>query len=356
MLAAAVFIFTAVTTTEVKSTEDGYYVSTYAGSTLKGIRDGSLSEALFNWPTGLAIDKEGNLYVSDYKNFAIRIITPNGNVGTVTGFIGQGYKDGSLKQAMFAGPDNIVFDDKGNLIVGDADAVAIRLISKKGVVTTISGGEKRGFQDGAKGEAQFSYPTGVAVDSKGNIIVADRYSHAIRKINKKGKVTTIAGNGIAGYRDGLGKESMLREPISVAVGPDDIIYVSDSGNNMIRKIDKNGYVSTYAGTLKRGHRDGVGYEASFNWPTGLAVDKDGVIFVCDSASSTIRIITPDKIVFTIAGRLTKGSTDGAFGQNLFNFPTGIAVDEKGNIFVADSGNNLIRKITKGRLATASIKY
>lgn len=341
---------------KIQKPPGNYFVSTLAGTGVKGNLDGPLKEANFNWPTGIAIDKKGNIYVADYLNFSIRMISTGGQVKTIAGFFRQGHRNGTLQESTFAGPDNIAIDKKGNIIVGDADAVSVRKINlKKNKVTTIAGGKLMGFKDGKGGEAAFGYPTGVAIDKKGNIYVADRRGHAIRKIDKRGNVVTIAGNGTAGYVDGKGTESRFREPISLAVGPKGNIFVADSGNNLIRRIDKKGNVTTYAGRLKAGHGEGFGFESAFKWPTGIAVNKDGTVFVCDSGNNTIRMITPDNRVITIAGSMAVGFKDGPLGESAFNFPTGIAIDGKGNIVIADSGNNAIRKITKGQVFTASLK-
>ena len=293
-----------------------FYVATVAGSGKKGRADGIGAEARFNWPTGVSAAGDGTLYVADYSNSLIRRIDPSGSVTTLAGGSG-GFKDAKGKDARFLGPNGVA-----------------------------------GYRDGAGGEARFGYPTGIAIDGKGVLYVADRMTHTIRKIAPGGVVTTLAGGGRAGFSDGTGEFSLLKEPVSVAASRDGILYVSDSGNNAIRKITPDGVITTLAGGKTAGYRDGAGMEASFSWPTGIAVDNNGNIYVCDSNNNKIRRITREGSTSTVAGTLLGGHSDGAGLRAGFNFPTGIALDRLGNIYVADSGNNRIRKITYGETQKA----
>ncbi len=321
-----------------------YCVTTLAGTGGKGLKDGPSDKALFNWPTGLAIDSDGTIFVADFSNNTVRVIKKDGTVTTIAGSGERGYADGRGRRALLHGPDNIALGPDGYIYVADADNRRIRKISKDGTVTTVAGDGVRGYRDGKALEARFAYPTGVAVDAKGNIYVADRGSHTVRKITPDGMVTTIAGNGVAGYADGIGKDSHLREPISLVAEGDGTVYVADSGNNAIRKITPDGVVSTIAGGLHEGYKDGKGLAALFFWPTGIALDSRGYIYVCDSMNNKIRRVTPSGIVTTIAGAVVQGFLNGPGYRARFNFPTGIAVAPDGTIYVADSGNNAIRKI------------
>jgi sugar lactone lactonase YvrE len=231
-------------------------------------------------------------------------------------------------------------DPYGSIYVADADNFRIRKITPDGVVSTVAGAGRPGYRDGAADRALFGYPTGIAVYGEA-VYVADRRTHTVRKI-EDGKVSTIAGVGVAGYADGAAAKSRLREPIALSVDSSGV-YISDSGNNAIRKIE-GGVIRTVAGGKRRGYRDGVGQEAMFFWPTGIAVDSTGVVYVCDSGNNKMRRITPDGVVSTVAGGLVAGRSDGPGFTASFNFPTGIAVDDKQGIFVADSGNNMIRRI------------
>jgi len=328
-----------------------FYVATVAGSGKKGRADGIGTEARFNWPTGVSAAGDGTLYVADYSNSLIRRIDPSGSVTTLAGGSG-GFKDAKGKDARFLGPNGITIDASGNLFVADADNFRIRKITPGGLATTVAGNGVAGYRDGAGGEARFGYPTGIAIDGKGVLYVADRRTHTIRKIAPGGVVTTLAGGGRAGFSDGTGEFSLLKEPVSVAASRDGILYVSDSGNNAIRKITPDGVITTLAGGKTAGYRDGAGMEASFSWPTGIAVDNNGNIYVCDSNNNKIRRITREGSTSTVAGTLLGGHSDGAGLRAGFNFPTGIALDRLGNIYVADSGNNRIRKITYGETQKA----
>jgi sugar lactone lactonase YvrE len=304
-----------------------FYVATLAGSGAKGHEDGSRDRASFNWPTGVTIDGDGIVYVADFSNNTIRKIDRRRGVTTFAGAGRAGYADGKGVQALLNGPDNIAIDQEGNIFVADANNFRIRKVSPDGVVTTIAGKGLRGYRDGEAGDAMFGYPTGVAVDTAGDLYVADRRTHTVRKITTNGNVLTLAGNGQFGYADGKGMASHLKEPISVAVNKNGTVYVADSGNNAIREIATDGTITTLAGGKGSGYRDGVGKEAMFDWPTGIAVDTTGNIYVCDSNNNKIRRITPLGVVSTIAG----GSLIG-------------------------SSNNMIRKITRGREMEAGLRY
>jgi len=230
-----------------------YIVSTVAGSGIKGYLDGAREKAQFNWPTGVAVEDKGNIYVADFANNLIRKIDGKGEVST---FAGSG-KDG-LK-----GPDNIAIDKNGNIYVADADNFRIRKSTSDGIITTIAGSGLRGYRDGDGKTAMFAYPTGIAVDKEGDVYVADRGSHTIRKVSSDGKVSTIAGNGYPAYADGEGVKTHFREPISLTVDHGGNVYVADSGNNAIRKITSDGAVSTIAGGGSPGYKDGKGKDARF---------------------------------------------------------------------------------------------
>lgn len=324
-----------------------FYVTTVAGDGQKGNADGMAAVSRFNWPTGVAASG-GAVYVADYSNNLVRLIDPASGVRTLAGSGSAGFADGEGRKAIFRGPDGIALDLSGNLYVADADNFSIRKVTPKGAVTTIAGNGIMGYRDGPAGLAMFGYPTGIAVDSNGILYVADRRTHTIRKITPEGGVSTLAGNGHTGYADGKGTKARLKEPIALAVTPGGTVYVSDSGNNAIRRITPDGAVETVAGGRMSGYRDGSGKEAMFSWPTGIAMDARGNIYVCDSNNNKIRRITPEGSVSTVAGGLVPGFLDGWGLVAGFNFPTGVAADGLGNLYVADSGNNRIRKITYGK--------
>jgi DNA-binding beta-propeller fold protein YncE len=299
---------------------------------------------LLNKPMGVAVDGDGNAIVADRGNHRICKITPQGQVSTLAGTGKEGHRDGEGNVSKFSHPNGVAVDGDGNLIVADEYNHCIRKVTPQGQVSTLAGtaGEK-GYRNGEGAVAQFHYPCGVAVDGDGNIIVADEYNDRIRKITPQGHVSTLAGTGGVSHRDGEGTVAQFNKPNGVAVDGNGNIIVADSFNNCIRKITQQGHVSTLAGTSFRGHRDGEGTGAHFNWPTGVAVDRDGTVIVTDRDNHCIRKITPQGQVSTLAGTGEKGHEDGdRVSLAQFNQPVGVAVDENGNVIVADMSNNCIR--------------
>lgn len=219
-------------------------------------------------------------------------------------------------------------------------------------VSTFAGSTTAGKQDGTGTDAGFYHPSGIDVDASGNIYVADQGNHLIRKISPDGVVTTLAGSGTYGNSNGTGTDASFDLPSDVAVDADGIVYVADFSNNMIRKITTDGVVTTFAGSGSPGRTDKKGTEAKFYGPTGVAVDADGNVYVTDQKSNAIRKITPDGQVTTLAGG-AYGYENGAGADAKFFDPYGIAVDLSGNVLVADQSNNVIRSVnaTTGVVAT-----
>ena len=322
-------------------------VNTLVGSGKPGYKNGTGKMTQFQWPTGITVGSRGNFYVADFSNNQIRRVSRGGEVTTYAGNGIAGYSDGPATLAMFRGPEAIALDHEGNLFIADSENYSIRKISPDRLVTTIAGSNHPAYRDGIGLNARFIYPTGITIDPEGNLFVADRGSHTIRKINKNGIVTTVAGDGTAGYRNGSAREGKLFSPVSLVLDLDGNLFVSDSGNHSIRKITPDGTISTVAGGGIPGFRDGVKTEARFHWPTGIGIDDKGNLFVSDSNNSRIRKITPDGEVVTLAGIGAPGYVDGPGFASRFNFPTGLHVDRTGNLYITDSANHLIRTITPG---------
>jgi gliding motility-associated-like protein len=220
-------------------------------------------------------------------------------------------------------------------------------------VITIAGGGAIGNTDGASTVATFNNPHGIATDNQGTVYVADRFGHAIRKISTNGDVTTLAGSGIPGNSDGTGTSASFNEPWSLCVGIDGNIYVADTKNNIIRKITPQGVVSTFAGNGSFGISDGPGATASFGSPSGIEMDESGNLYVADHLTHVIRKITPDGTVSRLAGSpYVSGFIDGNGNDALFNRPYGLTVEVGGNIIVADEWNHAIRSISpSGQVST-----
>ncbi len=319
-------------------------VSTLAGSGAGGFDDGNGVTAQFNYPSGVACDTQGNIYVADNLNNLIRKITPSGVVTTLAGSGAFGSVDGNGTSAQFFYPTEVACDAPGNIYVADAGNNRIRKITSSGVVSTLAGSGAKGFADGNGKRAQFNYPTGVVCDAQGNIYIADAGNNRIRKIIPSGVVSTLAGSDTYGFADGNGTSAQFYGPSRVACDAPGNIYVADAGNNRIRKITPSGVVSTLAGSGIEGYADGDGISTQFDFPDGVACDAQGNLYVGDINNNRIRKITPLGVVSTLAGNGVAGYVDGNSTSAQFYSPAGLAYDVHGNIFVADVNNHRIRKI------------
>lgn len=221
-----------------------------------------------------------------------------------------------------------------------------------GQVNSLAGAGYPGVDDGIASEATFSDPFGIAIDKTGSVLIADGgASNLLRRITKEGKIETVAGS-TEGFADGAASDAKFNTPSGIAMDAQGNLYIADTGNNRIRKLDTTGQVTTLAGTGAAGFKDGVASVAMFDAPIGIAVDKAGNLYVADTYNDRIRKITPDGQVTTLAGSGIAGYADGQAEQAKFDTPCGVAVDEQGNVFVADTGNNAIRKITpQGEVTT-----
>jgi streptogramin lyase len=247
--------------------------------------------------------------------------------------------------ASFDLPAGVAVDTAGNVYVADYGNNLIRKISSSGVVSTLAGSGFAGSANGMGTAASFNIPWGVAVDAAGNVYVADAANELIRKISPSGVVTTLAGGGAGRSNNGTGTAASFNGPYGVAVDAAGNVYVADNGNDMIRKISPLGVVSTLAGSGTKGSANGMGMAASFNGPYGVAVDAAGNVYVADGVNNIIRKISPLGVVNTWAGNGSIGSVNGMALAASFDIPTGVAVDAAGNVYVADIGNDMIRKIS-----------
>jgi len=332
-------------------------VTTLAGRAgSPGIADGTGSAARFNYPAGLAVDNAGNVYVADKNNHTIRKVTPARVVTTLAGMAGvSGSSDGTGAAALFYSPNDLAVDVAGNVYVADSWNSTIRKITPAGVVATLAG--TAGVTVAADGTCQtatFSYPNGVAVDSAGTLYVAETGSGVIRRITPSCVVTTFAGTpSVSGSTDGVGAAASFGIPFSVKVDSAGNLYVGDPGNNTIRKITPAAAVSTLAGTAgQNGSADGAGAAARFFNPYGVAADSAGNVYAADEVNGTIRKITPAGVVSTVAGTARVwGSADGTGAAAQFDSPHSVALDSAGNVYVADTANSTIRKVTSAGVVT-----
>jgi sugar lactone lactonase YvrE len=331
--------------------------STLAGSASTGNADATTgSAARFYWPAGAAVDSAGNAYVADTQNGTIRKVTTAAAVSTLAGSAGNcGSADGTGTNARFYGPEGIALDSAGMLYVADTVNATIRKITPGGTVSTLAGtAGSYGVADGTGSAAQFYEPQGLALDSGGNVYVADTWNHTIRRITPGGVVSTLAGfPGNSGCTDGTGSNvgtntARFNGPAAIAVDQATNVYVADYFNHTIRKITPAGLVSTLAGLAGVwGSADGTNDAARFYLPAGIALDSATNIYVLDSGNHTIRKVAPvgtNWVVSTIAGVAdVSGSSDGLGTNAQFDYPAGLAVDSTGSLYVADTGNNTLRQ-------------
>jgi sugar lactone lactonase YvrE len=265
-------------------------VSTFAGSTVKGDTNGTITTARFDCLYDITRDRHGNFYVSEAGNRRIRKIATTGEVTTLAGST-AGHVNGTGTAAKFLSPSHIAIDSAGTMYVNDSNNYRIRKITANGAVTDFAGSTV-GYANGAGAAAKFNYPSGIAVDSTGNIYVSDSGNHRIRKITSAGVVATLAGSGVAGYTDNTGRAAKFNYPRGITVDSTGNIYVAD--NNRIRKITPQGVVTTLAGSGVAGHVDGPNTTASFKYINGIVAANNGNsvnVYVTEYGSNCIRKIT-----------------------------------------------------------------
>ncbi|MCB0488635.1 MAG: IPT/TIG domain-containing protein [Cyclobacteriaceae bacterium] len=317
-------------------------VTTIAGDGTTGFQDGPGATAKFNFPTGMAVDANDNVYVADRSNNRIRKITPDGNVSTLVGNGEETSVDGDLSTARIRRPTGLCFGDDGTLYFTESTGGRVRKITAEGQVTTIAGLGTAGYLDGAAADAQFNFPTGIAIDSKGNLFVGDFGNNCVRKI-ANGQVTTFAGTLDMGTTDGTGSEARFSAPNYIVIDADDNLFVSENLNHRIRKITPSGDVTTIAGSIE-GSDDGPAASATFRFPYGLAFDNEGQLLIVDGSNNSIRMLDKDNNVRTVAGGGIPGWEDGEWLAAQFDLPNGIAVNSKGEFFVGDRTQRVVRKI------------
>jgi sugar lactone lactonase YvrE/uncharacterized coiled-coil protein SlyX len=313
-------------------------VSTFTGS-IQGNVDGRTDAALFNSPQALAFDGANTLYISDTGNNRIRKITPTGDIVTLAGTV-SGVEDGSAQTAKFNRPLGLSVDGEGNVYVADSGNHRIRKIAPSGYTSTFAG-LAAGLASGALGTARFRSLAGLTFDQSGRLWIADTANHRIRLVSQKNQVLTLAGM-TAGFANGTGDDGRFNKPWSLAMDGAGNVVVADAGNHCIRKVTPDGQVTTLAGSTA-GYQDGPGAVARFNNPTAVVVDAAQNIFVADSNNHCIRRVTSSGEVSTLAGG-SEGELDGPASRAQFRNPAGLAIDSTGALYVADTSNNRIRVI------------
>lgn len=328
-------------------------LSDLLGTGSAGYQDGPAATAKVHNPRAMAKDDNGLIYFADAENHCIRVYDPDTDeVSTLAGSGFAGYQDGTGTAAQFNTPFGIVFDpNSGDLFVTDALNYRIRRVTTSGVVTTIAGSSTYGMTDGTGSNAQFWGPYGIDRLSNGDLVVVDRYNHAVRKVTTNGVVTTIAGNGSAGYTDGPASNARFYKPQYLTVLNNDDILVTDFDNHVIRKIS-GGTVSTFAGSSSQGFIDGPLTNAKFSGPVGISSDMYDNVYVTDFGNHAIRFIS-NGMVTTLAGNGSSGYNSNP-SLSCLDGPHGIFVDPDAphKIYFSDWYNQRVRIIEQPNVGLA----
>ncbi|MGC8758690.1 MAG: hypothetical protein ACP5UT_05415 [Bryobacteraceae bacterium] len=341
-----------------------YTIDNAAGNGAAGFAgdSGKAQDAQINFPLGLAIDKSGNVYIADQFNHRIRRIAPDGTITTVAGSGTQGSTgdDGPATSAQLNYPSGIAIDGSGALYITDTMNHVIRKVAVGGNITRIAG--QRGLpgfvEKDAKGEfinakdAQLNAPTGIAIDSAGNIYFCDTRNHRVRKIGTDGKIQTIAGTGEKGETGdgGSALEAKLNSPTGVAVDAAGNVYIADQMNHRIRKVDASGIITTVAGTGLPGYsgNGGLATRAQLFYPCCIALDAQGNLFIADRTNNRVRRVD------AAAGTISLAAGTGRFGDDFdgrpadqarLRFPMGLAADPQGRIYFSDNANSRVKLLT-----------
>jgi len=332
-----------------------------------GLGDGGPATlARLNYPAGVAVDAQGNLYITDYFNRRIRKVDTNGIINTVAGSVcpasdclGPRCDGYPATQAWLRYPRDVAIDTIGNLYIADWGNGRIRKVDTSGIITTVAGGGTNpvGIGDGGPATAAIlNRPQGVAVDASGNIYIAEEDGHRIRKVDPSGIITTVAGNAVSGYNGvsgysgdgGPATAATLHSPRGVDVDTQGNLYIADTQNYRIRKIDTSGIITTVVGngTLGSSGDGGPATQAKLCMPQDATVDAQGNIYIADWCSQRIRIVNTSGIITTVAGNGVSGySGDGGPPTEAqLNYPISVAMDHQHNIYISENSNHCIRKV------------
>jgi Ca2+-binding RTX toxin-like protein len=328
-------------------------LSTIAGTSPGYSGDGGqATSARLDGPWGVAVDAAGSVYVADENNHRIRKISPAGVITTVAGTGVSGYsgEGGQATSAQLNHPLDVEVDASGNVFVADFLNHRVRRISTAGIITTVAGTVNGYAGDGGPATAaRLSFPRGIALDADGNLLIADSGNARIRRVDSNATITTVAGSGLTGLSGdgGMAGAAELSDPYDVATDKAGNFYVADLGNHKVRKVDADGVITTLAGTGVAGFSgDGQAVTTSLNGPVRVAADTAGNVYVADSNNLRIRKVTPGGIMVTIAGT-DVGGNSGDGGQAMaaqLNTPTGLEVRADGSLVFADFWNGRVRVI------------
>ncbi len=350
----------------VRKVDTSGVISTVAGTGMGGFSadGGPATEAPISTPYGVALDSSGNLYFSDNLNNRIRKVDTSGVITTVAGTGTRGFSGdgGPATSAQIQFVEAIAVDSSGNLYIADSSDDRIRKVDTSGVISTFAGTGTGGFSgDGGQAtSAQLNDPHGVAVDSSGNVYIADYLNNRIRKVDTSGVITTVAGTGTYGFSGdgGQATSAWLRRPEGVGVDSSGNVYIADSRSHRIRKVDTSGVITTVAGNGGQGTVGDGGQATSANvtWPTDVEVDSSGNLYIVQAANTDRirKVDTTGVITSFAAGDNNFGGDDGPATSALLYFPNDVTVDGSGNLYIVDTNNERIRKVdTSGVISTVA---
>ncbi|WP_338930531.1 NHL repeat-containing protein [Streptomyces netropsis] len=337
----------------------GSTITTVAGDGTAGFSgdDGPATAARLRCPFGVAPAADGSLYIADYQNHRVRVVGPDGVITTVAGDGTKAYggDGGPARAAHLMDPAGVALDGRGNVYIADRSNQRVRRVGPDGVITTVAGDGTPGFggDGGPATAASLNFPHAMAVDGAGNLYIADDYNHRVRKVGPDGIITTVAGNGADGFGGdgGPATDASLHFPHAVAFDGGGNLYIADRYNYRVRKVGPDGIITTVAGngTIGFSGDGGPAVTAALNLPQCVVVDGIGNLYISDYGNERVRRVDTDGIITTVAGGGAKGygGDGGPAPLAMLDQPLGIAVDVTGELYIADFGNHRVRKVSGG---------
>lgn len=324
-------------------------LETLSGTGAFGYVEGSGKQAQFYHPSSIIRLNDGALIVLDRLNYILRKVDPiTGETSPYWGAGLKGNRDGKEAEARLNNPFSLLAHSSGAILITDSQNHTLRRLSPEGELTSIAGTGSEGFKDGLGIAAAFNWPADIVEDSQGNLYVSDRFNHAIRKVTPEGQVSTLAGDGEAGYDDSRGKNARFNEPMGLAIGPDNILYVADSKNHVIRQVTLDtGEVTSYAGSGFEGSREGPRNKAEFRIPTSITFDQEGRLLIVDRFNHRISEISAEGEVHTLIGTGQSELLDPvSHSSDGLSYPVDMVLDPEGTMYIVDYGNHAIRKVKR----------
>jgi sugar lactone lactonase YvrE len=332
-----------------------YTIMTVAGNGAYGYSGdaGPATAAQVYDPWGVAVDSAGNVYIADQLNNRVRKLAADGTISTLAGKGSAGYSGdgGAASSAELYHPCGVAVDSAGNVYIADTANEVVRKVTTGGTISTVAGMAHTAAyagDGGAATSASLNKPTGVALDAAGNLYIADSFNHCIRMVATSGTITTVAGNSFSGSEGdgGPATSASLNTPQGVAVDGAGNLYIADTANSLVRKVAPDGTITTLAGQILNGYSGDGGPAASamLNRPKTVLPDAAGSLYIADTFNSRIRVVTPDGTITTVAGNGIFGDwgDGGPATSAQLRFPSGLALDAAGNLYVADTQNNRVR--------------